>query len=237
MGGPHRGAHPSAAPRGIPANFGGGILSLRGGGAGLVAGEQQLRELEEIDTLTSTSRLGISVIEVELKDTITNVDAAWSRVRDKASDAIPSLPTAATEPEVEVATISANALIVGLVWDLPGDPNYGVLSRLAETLQEDLRRIPGSKSVERFGEAEEEIRVEVDPVAVTQVVGRSTRHVVATTLTTLVGFIPLLLDATGFWPPLAICIAGGLGGTTILALYAVPSAHLLLNHSGKPRHR
>ncbi|MFQ3613298.1 MAG: efflux RND transporter permease subunit [Cyanobacteriota bacterium] len=130
--------------------------------------EQQLRELEEIDTLTSTSRLGISVIEVELKDTITNVDAAWSRVRDKASDAIPSLPTAATEPEVEVATISANALIVGLVWDLPGDPNYGVLSRLAETLQEDLRRIPGSKSVERFGEAEEEIRVEVDPVRLAQ---------------------------------------------------------------------
>ncbi|MEN9230746.1 MAG: HlyD family efflux transporter periplasmic adaptor subunit [Thermostichus sp. DG02_5_bins_236] len=66
-----------------------------------------------------------------------------------------------------------------------------------------------------------------------EVVGRSTRHVVATTL--LVGFIPLLFDATGFWPPLAICIAGGLGGTTILALYAVPSAHLLLNRSGKPR--
>ncbi len=130
--------------------------------------EQKLRELEEIDTLTSTSRLGISVIQVQLKDTVSTVDAAWSRVRDKTSDAIPSLPRAATEPEVEVATISANALIVGLVWDLPGDPNYGVLSRLAETLQEDLRRIPGSKSVERFGEAEEEIRVEVDPVRLAQ---------------------------------------------------------------------
>lgn len=130
--------------------------------------EQKLRELEELDTLTSTSRLGISVIQVQLKDTISNVDAAWSRVRDKASDAIPELPPGATEPEVEVATISANALIAGLVWNLPGDPNYGLLSRLAETLQEDLRRLPGSKTVERFGEAEEEIRVEVDPVRLAQ---------------------------------------------------------------------
>ncbi len=129
--------------------------------------EQELRDLEEIDILTSTSRLGISVIQVELKETVANVDAAWSRVRDKASDAIPTLPPAASEPEVEIATISANALIAGVVWDLPGDPNYGLLSRLAESLQEDLRRIPGTKAVERFGAADEEIRVEVDPVRLT----------------------------------------------------------------------
>jgi multidrug efflux pump subunit AcrB len=65
--------------------------------------------------------------------------------------------------------------------------------------------------------------------AVVEVVFRATRHVIATTVTTITGFIPLILDPTGFWPPLAIAIAGGLGGATILALYYVPAVHLLLS--------
>ncbi|MEM9771178.1 MAG: efflux RND transporter permease subunit, partial [Cyanobacteria bacterium P01_D01_bin.73] len=63
--------------------------------------------------------------------------------------------------------------------------------------------------------------------ATREVVVHSTRHVLATTFTTIAGFVPLLLDDTGFWPPLAIAIAGGLGGATILALYFIPSAHLI----------
>ncbi|MEO0491650.1 MAG: efflux RND transporter permease subunit, partial [Cyanobacteria bacterium J06659_2] len=56
-----------------------------------------------------------------------------------------------------------------------------------------------------------------DRRATQAVVLKATRHVAATTLTTITGFIPLLMDSTGFWPPLAIAIAGGLGGATLLA--------------------
>ncbi len=35
--------------------------------------------------------------------------------------------------------------------------------------------------------------------ATRNVVMRATRHVVATTLTTIIGFIPLLFDPSGFW--------------------------------------
>ncbi len=70
-----------------------------------------------------------------------------------------------------------------------------------------------------------------DAAAIQQVVVKSTRHVVATTVTTIIGFTPLLLDNTGFWPPLAISIAGGLGGATLLALYFIPSAYLLIYRS------
>jgi multidrug efflux pump subunit AcrB len=65
------------------------------------------------------------------------------------------------------------------------------------------------------------------------VVSGCTRHVIATTLTTIVGFVPLIMGGGGFWPPLAITIAGGVGGATFLALYFVPSLHLLLR--GKER--
>ncbi len=62
-----------------------------------------------------------------------------------------------------------------------------------------------------------------------KVVSGCTRHVIATTLTTIVGFTPLILGGGGFWPPLAITIAGGVGGATFMALYFVPSLYLLLN--------
>jgi len=63
--------------------------------------------------------------------------------------------------------------------------------------------------------------------AVLQTVVRASRHVVATTLTTIAGFMPLILGGGGFWPPLAVAIAGGVGGATILALYFTPSMYLL----------
>ena len=64
--------------------------------------------------------------------------------------------------------------------------------------------------------------------AIREVVLRSTRHVIATTLTTAVGFVPLLLGGGEFWPPLAIAIAGGVIGATLLALYLIPAAYLIV---------
>jgi multidrug efflux pump subunit AcrB len=68
-------------------------------------------------------------------------------------------------------------------------------------------------------------------VQMAAVVVGCTRHILTTTLTTIVGFLPLILGGGGFWPPLAISIAGGVGGATFLALYVVPSLHLLLTRS------
>jgi multidrug efflux pump subunit AcrB len=67
-----------------------------------------------------------------------------------------------------------------------------------------------------------------DRAAMRRVVLQSTRHIISTSLTTMAGFTPLILGGGGFWPPLAVAIAGGVGGATILALYLVPSAYLLL---------
>ncbi len=54
------------------------------------------------------------------------------------------------------------------------------------------------------------------------------RHVVSTTLTTIGGFIPLLFAGGSFWPPLAIVIAGGVSGATILATLFIPSTYVLV---------
>ena len=71
-----------------------------------------------------------------------------------------------------------------------------------------------------------------EPAAVRDVVVRATRHVLSTTLTTIAGFMPLILAGGGFWPPLATAIAGGVSGATILALYFAPSSYVLLMCQG-----
>ena len=73
-----------------------------------------------------------------------------------------------------------------------------------------------------------------DRSAVVQVTLKATRHVLTTTITTIVGFIPLVASGDPFWMPLAIGIAGGVGGSPILALYFTPAAYLLLTRR-KPK--
>ena len=62
-----------------------------------------------------------------------------------------------------------------------------------------------------------------DTAEMTHIVVDATRHIVSTTITTIGGFIPLIVFGGHFWPPLAMAIAGGVTGSAILALYLVPS--------------
>ena len=125
--------------------------------------EQKLLEIEEIDTLESTSRLGISTVSVELKDEVYDVDGVWSRVRDKIADVIPQLPQGSSEPEFEDIEVRASALIVALTWDLNTPTNHAILRRLTKELEDKLRFIPGTEKVEFFGDPDEEIVVEISP--------------------------------------------------------------------------
>ena len=61
-----------------------------------------------------------------------------------------------------------------------------------------------------------------------------TRHVVTTTLTTMLGFLPLVINGGKFWPPLAIVISAGVGGATLLALYFVPALSSFMQGETKP---
>ena len=76
-------------------------------------------------------------------------------------------------------------------------------------------------------------RGEVEAVAAATL--GTARHVISTTLTTIGGFLPLLLFVGGdFWPSLAIVLAGGIGGATILALVFVPATYVLFHRSVQP---
>ncbi len=57
-----------------------------------------------------------------------------------------------------------------------------------------------------------------------------TRHITSTTITTVGGFLPLILAGGGFWPPFAVAVAGGTVLTTLLSFYFVPAAFSLFSN-------
>ncbi|HMO71077.1 MAG TPA: efflux RND transporter permease subunit, partial [Paracoccaceae bacterium] len=66
-----------------------------------------------------------------------------------------------------------------------------------------------------------------DRSAMADVVMRSSRHIVSTTVTTFGGFLPLILAGGGFWPPFAMSVAGGVLLSTVVSFYFTPPMFLL----------
>lgn len=127
--------------------------------------ETALREIPEIKELTSSSKAGQSVVGVELYESVesSETDNVWSEVRDILGDTMPTLPPGTIEPELEIRQPIASTIIVALGWRHPSEPQMGILSRIAETLRINLANTQGTEIAETWGEAEEEIRVGLDP--------------------------------------------------------------------------
>ena len=76
-----------------------------------------------------------------------------------------------------------------------------------------------------------------DIARIRNVVLDSSRHIVSTTITTFGGFLPLILEGGGFWPPFAMAIAGGVLLSTVVSFYFTPPAFLLMMRLGRDRSR
>jgi len=133
--------------------------------------ENILEEIEEIRDIISTSRTGVSVIEVELENTVdaAAADEVWSRVRDKLVDVEPLLPAAAATPEFERLYPIAFTLLVGFTWTLDAAPQLDLLYRLAKELEQRLSPLSGTRETDIFGAPAEEILVEIDPLTLASV--------------------------------------------------------------------
>ena len=100
------------------------------------------------------------------------------------------------------------AIMIAALIDTPIEPMTPIIIMTA--LQADRRAAVGDRD------------------AVRDVVMRSSRHIVSTTITTFAGFLPLILAGGGFWPPFAMSIAGGVLLSTVVSFYFVPPMYSLM---------
>ncbi|MEO0729148.1 MAG: efflux RND transporter permease subunit [Pseudomonadota bacterium] len=133
--------------------------------------EDELREIAEIDNIDSVSRTGISVVNVELSQFLSDekIEQTWSEIRDAIADAARLLPPGVPEPEFDNDRVGAYTSISAITMAAGRDRlQPGVMRRYADLLQDRLRAVRGTKLVELFGARDEEIRVVIDPVKLTE---------------------------------------------------------------------
>ncbi|OIN28844.1 efflux RND transporter permease subunit [Vibrio barjaei] len=138
--------------------------------------ENKLRELSEVKLLSSTSRPGISIVTIELKDEITEPEPVWSKARDKLSDITPVLPTGSGAPDLDSDHTYAFTIISALTWDGPGKTDILTLGRYAKELAKRLRTLSGTEFVDEYGMPKEEIQVNLR-TADTAAFGRSSINI------------------------------------------------------------
>ncbi len=127
--------------------------------------EAALQEVSEVDLIESSSAAGVSILQIELADTLTDdeIDTAWTEIRAALDAVRPTLPGGAGTPEFANSSSGAWSLIGALsATDVGGEVvDLAMLARYADVLAGDLRRVPGTEEVERFGAPDEEILVEI----------------------------------------------------------------------------
>ncbi|WP_051303168.1 efflux RND transporter permease subunit [Psychromonas aquimarina] len=127
--------------------------------------ETSLRQLDEIKTLSSVSRPGISVVTIQLKDDVMESQPVWSLARDKLSDVKPLLPAGALTSELDDDHAYAFTITTALTWQSDSSADLLTLRRYAVELGNRLRNISGTEFVDEYGLPEEQILVSMDPAA------------------------------------------------------------------------
>ena len=125
--------------------------------------ENKLREIVELDIedLASVITQGFSETLVELQQSVppSLIEEVWSKVQNKIDqietpDGVTMLLERSSGPPITVEYI--------IDWKGEGNAPIIMMSRLAQQLQKKLSSVPGTEKTAIYGEAEEEIVVEVD---------------------------------------------------------------------------
>ncbi|WP_268122572.1 efflux RND transporter permease subunit [Roseivirga pacifica] len=122
--------------------------------------EKVTQELPELKEVTSTSRTGLSVVTVELKEEVSpeNLQAVWDRLRRKLS-AIEGLPHGITPFLDDDGIGDVYGIVVGLWSD--GIPE-SEMKDYADDIKDALIKLPDAAKVELGGAQNERVFVEFD---------------------------------------------------------------------------
>ncbi len=126
--------------------------------------EEELRKIAEIDQISSVSRTGVSVVSIDLIETLDDatIEQVWAEARDAVEDARRSFPAGVLAPDFDAEGISVYSGIISIT-SSSADMPLTLMARHAEALGDRLRSIPGTRAVDYFGLPEEEVLVRVDP--------------------------------------------------------------------------
>ncbi|HVM73626.1 MAG TPA: efflux RND transporter permease subunit [Candidatus Paceibacterota bacterium] len=126
--------------------------------------EEQIGNIANIDTMTSSSATGLSLITVQFNS---NADTNQSiqNLRDAVAKAVPDLPTDVLAPAVTKLDFDAQpVLVISISGDLPPTE----FSQLGRSVSDELKTITGVSSVDLAGVPDREVDVIVNKQSLAQ---------------------------------------------------------------------
>lgn len=121
--------------------------------------EQELKSLEDVKEITSSSSESISQIAIEF-DPKVDLDTALQKVKDRVDAAKSELPDDAEDPIVTEINFE-NMPIINII--LTADYDIVNLKDLADDLSDRFEAIPGVLSADVTGALEREVKIKIDP--------------------------------------------------------------------------
>lgn len=123
--------------------------------------EKVIQEIPELYFVESTSKPGVSIIKVNIKESEKSLRPIWDKLRRKVNKAVASgqLPKNIRGPLVNDEYGDVFGIIIGLTGE---GFNYAEMKKVADEVRDELLRLPNASKVEVFGAQEERIFVEYD---------------------------------------------------------------------------
>ncbi len=121
--------------------------------------EEKIQEIPELDFVASTSKVGASIIYVNIKEEYKDMRPIWDNLRRKVEAAVPDLPDGISGPFVN----DEFGDVFGTIITVTGDGfSYREIEDIADELREEFLLLPDVAKVEIYGAQEERIFVEYD---------------------------------------------------------------------------
>ncbi len=119
--------------------------------------EQAVQAIPELDFISSTSRTGVSIVSVNIREEFTDMRPIWDDLRRKVDAMKGTLPSGVRGPDINDELGDIYPMMFSMTSDGFSDRE---LSEMSETIRDQLLRIKGVAKVEILGDQEERVFVE-----------------------------------------------------------------------------
>ena len=119
--------------------------------------EQAVQSIPELDFIDSTSRTGVSVVTVNIREEYKDIRPIWDTMRRKVQSVENDLPSGIRGPEINDELGDIYPIMFSMVAEGWSDRE---MTEMAETIRDELLRVDGVAKVDILGAQEERVFVE-----------------------------------------------------------------------------
>jgi multidrug efflux pump subunit AcrB len=123
--------------------------------------EDEIDSVDGIDSIESESREGMSVINLKLQSSATDINRVLNDVQTAVDNIQNELPEEAEDPLVTELKSRFPVIVLSIY----GDIATSSLKKIADDVEDEIKRISGVSRVQVTGIGDREVWVEVDPAA------------------------------------------------------------------------